>query len=83
MATFVPLAAYAPSEGSAGGSVLDGIRDHVPPPLVVEKITNCPSTESLNAIPCVGVEKAMASRKMRGSVFFSWSAQCAPASVVL
>jgi hypothetical protein len=46
-ATFVPLAANAPSPGSAGGNRSSATRSHSLPPLFVVRMTRWPSTESL------------------------------------
>ena len=75
MAMFVPLAANAPSPSSAGGSASAGIRSHVAPPFDVRRITNRPSTESLNANPRFTSPNVIASRKTLGSVFLNCSTQ--------
>ena len=83
MATFVPLAAKAPSFSSAGGSAASGTRVHVFPPSAVVMITKRPLTESLTATPRASSRNAIASKNAFGSAFVNWSCHVAPPSAVL
>src|SRR5262245_15105345 len=82
-ATFVPLAAKKPSLSSAGGKLDDGMRVHVRPPSLAAITTNCPSTESLTAMPRFASQNAIASKNAFGSRLTNCPLQVAPASVVL
>src|SRR5688500_9845702 len=59
---FVPLAANAPSFGSAGGSPAAGAGVQVAPPSAVSRRTKRPSTESLTATPRRASQKTIASK---------------------
>ena len=78
---------FAPSGGSEDYPIdldpLLGTRAQVCPPFSVRKITSCPSTESLNAMPRSASQNAMASKNAFGSVFENCSDHFWPASTVL
>src|SRR5262249_10129361 len=82
-ATFVPLAANAPSLGSAAGRRLDATGAQERPPSRVVTMTNAPLTESLTAMPLSASQNVMASKKASALAFANCSVQDSPALVVL
>src|SRR3954463_11171744 len=81
VATQGPLDAKNDSPGSAPGPVPAALF-HVCPS-VVRASGNCPFTESLCAMPRVGVQKAKQSKNAAGSWYWNCCVHVAPPSVVL